>query len=203
MVFIGSFLSLSVFGAETYRAHFNVLTDAVSHTDFAFTGLPCIPAFFGGLFTFHPQWNSNPVDNLPLLSSFLTMCLLIIMVILTFAKTPRKSIARLSAIVILSVLFTPLAADHHYMLLLLPVTYVLLKTDFSKSDRMDFLVLTLVLFFVLGWYPQPKMSAFAGWTKLFAFPRLYGSVLLWVLILRPNRRPTLMPITNIGQAADA
>jgi len=186
-VLVGFLISLFVFGVGTYEAYLDVLNAAFTRTDFAFTGLPCVPAFFGSLFTFHPQWNSNPVDNIPLLSSLLTMGLLTIMIILTFEKTQVKSMARLSTIVVLSVLFTPLAADHHYMLLLLPASYYLVKTDPLQSDRLNVLVLAIMLYIVLGWYPQPKMSMLAGWTKLFAFPRLYASVLLWSLFLRQNQ----------------
>ena len=182
----GFLIGLSVFGVGTYRAYVEVLGAAVTRADFAFTGLPCVPAFFGSLFTFHPLWNANPVDNLPLLASFLTAGSFAIMLTVTLAKTPNKHMARLSAIVILSVIFTPLAADHHYILLLLPASYIVVRTNAVGSEQWEIVLLAIVLILVLGWYPQPKMSILAGLTKLFAFPRLYASVLLWSLMLRRN-----------------
>jgi hypothetical protein len=187
LVFAGFVLGLLIFGVDTYKAYFDVLSGALRRTDFAFTGLPCVPAFFGALFTFHPQWNWNPVDNIPLVSSLLTMASLTILIILTFQRTPRKSFARISAMILLSVLFTPLAADHHYMLLLLPASYFVVKTDLLQSDQSTLLVLAIVLYLVLGWYPLPKASALAGWTKLFAFPRLFASLLLLSFFLRQNQ----------------
>ena len=188
-VIVGTLIGLFVFGVDTYRAHIEVLGAAMARADFAFTGLPCVPALFGSLFTFHPLWNVNPVGDLPLLSSLLTAGSLAAMLIVTFARTPHNDMTRLSAIAILSVIFTPLAADHHYILLFLPASYILVNTDFRQPDRRELVLLVIVLILVLGWYPQPKMSMLAGLTKVFAFPRLYATVLLWSLLLRRNGRP--------------
>jgi len=134
------------------------------------------------LFTFHPQWNNNPALNISWLSSLFTAVSLLIMFILSFIKTRRNTPERLSSILILSVIFTPLAADHHYMLLVLPAAYLIQK-DLGDSKNLKILISILALYLLLGWYPEYKMNLLSGWGKLIAFPRLYGALLCWLLII--------------------
>jgi hypothetical protein len=170
---IGFLFTLFIEGIETYQANFNVIIDAFNRKDFSLTGLPCVPAFFGALFTFHPQWNNNPALNISWLSSPFTAVSLLIMFIFSFIKTRRNTPERLSSILILSVIFTPLAADHHYMLLVLPAAYLIQK-DLGDSKNLKMLISILALYLLLGWYPEYKMNLLSGWGKLIAFPRLYG-----------------------------
>jgi hypothetical protein len=187
MLVLGSFLSLAIIGADTYRAYLEVLGQAFAQSDFAFTGLPCIPAFFGSLLTYNAQWNPNPIVDIPPMSTLLTMILLVVMVVLTFVRTSERSLARFSAITVLSVVFTPLAADHHYILMVLPAAYVLANTEISKSNLSAVVVLCAVLYILFGWYPGLPMSGFSGWAKLAAFPRLYAAAYLWWVSLRRGK----------------
>ncbi|MGE5811171.1 MAG: glycosyltransferase family 87 protein [Ignavibacteria bacterium] len=182
---IGFLFTLIIAGIETYEANFNVIIDAFNRKDFSLTGLPCVPAIFGALFTFHPQWNNNPVLNISWFSSLFTAVSLLIMFIFSFIKTRRNTPERLNSILILSVIFTPLAADHHYMLLTLPAAY-LMQRDFFDLKNLKILLMFAVLYLLLGWYPELKMNSLAGWAKLLAFPRLYAAVFMWLLLLFPS-----------------
>ena len=179
---IGFLFTLFTAGIETYEANFNVIIDAFNRKDFSLTGLPCIPAFFGALFTFHPQWNNNPALNISWLSSLFTAVSLLIMFIFSFIKTRKNTPERLSSILILSVIFTPLAADHHYMLLTVPAAY-LIQRDFFVLKNLKILLMIAVLYLLLGWYPESKMNMLSGWGKLIAFPRLYATLLCWFLFI--------------------
>ncbi len=181
---IGFLFTLFIAGIETYEANFNVIIDAFNRKEFSLTGLPCIPAFFGALFTFHPQWNNNPALNISWLSSLFTAVSLLIMFIFSFIKTRKNTPERLSSILILSVIFTPLAADHHYMLLVLPAAY-LIQRDFLDLNNLKILLMIAVLYLLMGWYPEFKMNLLSGWGKLIAFPRLYAAVFMWLLLLIP------------------
>jgi len=146
------------------------------------TGLPCIPGFFGSLFTFHPRWNNSPALNVSWLSPALTAVSLLIMLTISFLRTGENAKERLSALLILSVLFTPLAADHHYMLLTLPAAF-LIEMDFRELKNSKLLLVFIVSYFLLGWYPELKMQNLQGWAKIFAFPRLYAAISLWFLLV--------------------
>jgi hypothetical protein len=179
---IGFLFTLFIAGIETYEANFNAIIDAFNRKDFSLTGLPCVPAFFGALFTFHPQWNNNPALNISWLSSLSTAVSLLIMFILSFIKTRKNTPERLSSILILSVIFTPLAADHHYMLLILPAAY-LIQRDFFDLKNLKILLMIAVLYLLLGWYPEFRINFLSGWGKLIAFPRLYAALLCWILFI--------------------
>jgi hypothetical protein len=179
----GFLLTVFLVGPETYQAHFNVLSNTLHQRVFDFTGLPSIPALFGGLFTFHSQWNPNPVGNLPILATLLSAVSLIGMMVITFHKIPANDLSRLAAIVVLSVIFTPLAAEHHYILLILPASYLLLEYRPAKNGFFTALIIFILFYFLFGWYFQPIMSMESGWAKLIAFPRLYAAILVWYLIL--------------------
>ena len=179
-------LGMLFLGMDTYRASFDALWGAMAHSDFANTGLPCLPALFGGLFTFHPVWNPHPVADMSWLGSLLTASSLVLMVAFTFRSTISSSstnLTRIACLAALSVMFTPLAADHHYLMMALPISVFLFNSNVSFGDK-RVLVLSIVLVLVLvGWYPQPEMSALAGGAKVLAFPRLYAAIALWVALL--------------------
>ena len=120
------------------------------------------------------------------LGSLLTASSLVLMVAFTFRSTISSSstnLTRIACLAALSVMFTPLAADHHYLLMALPISVFLFNSNVSFGDK-RVLVLSIVLVLVLvGWYPQPEMSALAGGAKVLAFPRLYAAIALWVALL--------------------
>lgn len=192
-IITGLLITSFVFGIDIYKANFEVILNAMNKKDFSFTGLPCIPALFGSLFTFHTKWNPNPAADIPWLSSLLTGISLFVMLIFSFIKTDKNSGARLSSVLILSVLFTPLAADHHYMLLIFPAVHFVLQKDFILSERIIIITVTVILFFLLGWYPEIKINSLIGWAKLMAFPRLYAALSIWLLIITPIHYKKIIP----------
>jgi hypothetical protein len=184
VLFISSGLLITsfLFGIDIYKANVEVILNAMHKKDFAFTGLPCMPALFGALFTFHPKWNLFPAADVSWLSTLLTGISISIMLIFSFIKTDKNSLERVNAVLILSVLFTPLAADHHYILLILPAVHFVFQRDLVPSERIKILTVIVVLFFLLGCYPELKMNSLKGWGKLLAFPRLYAAIVMWLLI---------------------
>ena len=85
--------------------------------------------------------------------------------------------------VILGLLCSPIIADYHYMLLLLPVFFLYdqLRHGFSKAQLSVFAV---ALFFVATRLPLTS-GARGTLANLLAFPRVYGSLLLLILFLIP------------------
>lgn len=187
-VAIGIGFTFTIFGVNTYSAHFHQLSAAITNNDFAFTGLPSVQAFFGALFVEHPTWNPSPVANLPWLAQALTAAELGITLYLFWrrARLPLSPDVRICAILLLSVIFTPLAADHHYILLV-PPAFLLMQSLLSQHG-FGYTIITLILLYILlGWYPNLQIRNFEGWAKIVCFPRLYAGVAVWGLILWKGR----------------
>lgn len=182
LILIGMSVTVLFTGPEVYKENLEVIINAAGRKDFSFTGLPCIPAFFGALFNYHPQWNTSPLFNVTWLPSVLSAILLLLMLVFSYLRTEAGSMLRLNSILILSVIFTPLAADHHYILFALPAVYLAFKNGLFKNIYVNILVVILILFFLFGWFPEMKINDLKSWEKIIAFPRLYAAVLIWFLI---------------------
>ena len=107
---------------------------------------------------------------------------------MTFQKTSADPLTALAAVLVLSVVFTPLAADHHYVLLWIPAAILL-----TRPTGIHPAVAAAVLFLTFGWLPSPPPGILQGWGVLLAYWRLYGAIALWWLLLRTNRPAALIP----------
>lgn len=192
IVIAGFLLGWLFLGAETYLSSFEVLRSAIVRSDFALTGLPAVPAFFGGLLTHHPLWNQNPIQDIPWLASLLTAISALVMMTLTLHKGPSPvvELRKIASLIVLSVIFTPLAADHHYMLIVLPLSVFIFSGDNPFADKRTLGLMLFIVVVVAGWYPQASMGQLMGWEKVIAFPRLYGAILLWFMLLPGTRATT-------------
>jgi Glycosyltransferase family 87 len=183
----GLAVSLFLFGVSTYSAHLETLGRAFQNNDFAFTGLPSVYAFFGGLFSAHERWNPDPVADIPWLAQTLSVSMLVVGLYFSLRRssTPKSVRIETNSLLVLSVIFTPLAADHHYILLVPPLFLLLHEMDRGLTQ---FVIAAGATYLLTGWYPLLPVKDFDGWSKMVCFLRLYGGILLWVLILREGWR---------------
>ena len=188
---LGFELSAALLGLTTYERHFAGLITSIRNMDTAFTGLPCVPAFFGSLFVYHPRWNPSPAANIPWLATLLSATSLGFAVILTIRRSgilKDQDHSIFFAVLVLSVIFTPLAADHHYMLLAPPVFFLLCGEDRGEFRLVRVLPICALVYAILGWLPALPANQENGWMKLLSFPHLYAAVILWYLLLFQNNR---------------
>jgi hypothetical protein len=188
---LGFALSVAVLGLTTYERHIEELSTAIRNMDTAFTGLPCVPAFFGSLFVYHPRWNPYPVAHIPWLATFLSTASLGFCLILTLRRRralKKREHSIFFSVLVLSVIFTPLAADHHYMLLVPPVFFMLSGINWIEIHVARVLAICVLVYAILGWLPARPASLENGWMKLLSFPHLYAAVILWYLLLFPENR---------------
>jgi hypothetical protein len=82
---------------------------------------------------------------------------------------------------LLSVILVPAAEQHHYILLF--PAFALAALSFNLS-RIPLLAATALVAIPLA-YGSKELSE--GWWSLLAYPRLYGAILLYVILLfQPN-----------------
>ncbi|MDX1523962.1 MAG: hypothetical protein R3264_20200, partial [Anaerolineae bacterium] len=138
---------------------------------------------------FDPDWNLEPVYHWPLLAVGLTVLVTIGATGLTLWIGYRASTFGLfAALMPLSVILLPVAEEHHYVVMLIPIFYVayqLSRRPLSQPRPWGRWLLfgsALFLFFVP--IPYEEFWLGAGWMALLAYPRLYGGWLLWAAVMR-------------------
>lgn len=187
IVAAASILLAAAIGGDVYTAHLSLLASSFSNMDLATTGLPSIPALIAGLFVAVPGWNPQPVLNLPGLAVILTLVALCGMIAATLYRRSGRPAQESSpymffATAVLSVLLTPLAAEHHYVILAAPLVVMLTSPVRVSVPRILFAALTAYL--LLGWLPLFPAGSLAGWTKLLGYGRLAGGLMLWYAMVR-------------------
>ena len=181
--FFGTVLSLSFLGVETYSQHFDRLFFSFQTHDAALTGLPCVPALFGSLFVAHSQWNPNPIIDAPIVAIILTISSLVVFLVFSFQK---ENTFRFFSFLILSVIFTPLAADHHYILLVFPLLVFSGTIEWSSVSTGKLIGIFVLTYLLLGWFPSLQLSSFGGVLKSVLFLRLFAAIVLFFFLTRKN-----------------
>ena len=100
----------------------------------------------------------------------------------TKQQTGARSQIPFMAALILGLLFSPIIGDYHFLLLLIPIVF--LYSSFRQQiSGVDLAIFAASIFLVsanISFVPSSMYSA----VGLFAFPRVYGSVLLLYLLYR-------------------
>lgn len=154
-------------------------------------------SFFRHLFIYDPPWNLAPIFHAPVIGIggawMLFAILLGIPLYLAYKHTKKdtacasvKSSDLLVAVfIILSVILNPLALDYHYPLVLLPIIILASWAWYLSAPRPTRLLALLVLgagvVLIAADLPYNSAKVSAGWWALFAYPKLYGGLLLWGL----------------------
>lgn len=186
-LFAASGIGALLLGPTTYVASLQRLFRSLVERDAAGTGLPNLIAFFGGFLT-PSQWNAGVLFDAPWLALLLSGTTLIVLVWRTLgvsrgAAAPETELFALLALLNLSVLSTPLAADHHY-LLLVPSAWVLLLTQPRPNVRDPWLAVLVCTVLSFGLEPGVRAYQRSGWTKLLCYPTLYGAIGLTLLTVQ-------------------
>ena len=119
----------------------------------------------------------------------LPVVLLLVALIITCAVSRhRPARAWIAAGICLSLLMLPVAEDHQFVALAIPM--FLLGAAGIERRQAGWWVLVAILYLVPEQWTWDRDTT--GWTALLAYPRLYATWLLWALALRaPDRNPTI------------
>lgn len=180
-IILGLGASIAVFGFESYQMQWTNILNMTGSSDTASLSLRSVVAPLGRLFIAHELWNPLAVVHIPWLPALLTSILFAGGLGTTFLRRHTGERDRFLAILILSVIFTPLAADHHYILLGIPA-YLVMASCIQKSDLRRIFLYGTVVYLLLGWFPFMPGIMSHGWSSLFAYTRLYAAVALFFLI---------------------
>jgi hypothetical protein len=148
------------------------------------------------------QLNPHPLIDAPVLASVLTLlstvtALLVLIRWCAIAAAQQHQFAEriaFAAAVALSVLLSPAAEQHQYVLMLLPLT--MLWHEAHAMRRPVVTACAVMATFLLAW-PIHYKAPHPAWDLLESYPRLLGGWLVFGVLLAasPGRRRTGMPVT--------
>jgi len=178
-------VTLPIFGVDSWLAYLNKLLNYSSSPTHSVTAYQTIHSFFHHLFVFDVQWNPVPLINLPILGSSLTIIfsLLVLTITIISAFKNEKPDMAFGTFVIAGIILSPASIDYHYMLMLIPIL-ILLNWLIKNPSPFLWVVFAISYLLIAASLPyiSPKISS--GHWALFAYPKLYGALGLWFLILR-------------------
>jgi Glycosyltransferase family 87 len=117
-------------------------------------------------------------------------------VAITLWKVPRTAVRfAIAAGICLSLLATPIAEDHQFVVLAIPM--FILATDAPELG--GWLVATVLLLWLPESWTWERFTA--GWWALLGYPRLFATWMLWALTITaaPNSRQRQIPAVTIAR----
>jgi hypothetical protein len=181
-------VSTGACGLEIWRVYVTtVLPAALSSALATHTAFQTVPAFFQHLFRYDATLNPLPLDNLPWLATACALMVIIALLGATLLRMRRVGLRRvMSAASILSVTLMPQAEQYHYLALFAP--FGLSAMSFAALTNRTRVALVVAVLCVYAPLPYKDSALAAGPLSLLAYPRLYGALLLWAIILfrKPN-----------------
>lgn len=210
IVFAVVVISLPVVSADAWRAFFlSALPAATRSSALTSTAYQSLPGFWAHLLRADLTFNPAPLVDWPPGAALFTALdvTLMIGVSLYFARKLPLDEA-FAVVAVASVITAPFVEQHQYVVLMLPVFIALAQSSYVipgehssrriplTSNGMEIprrfaprseVVLTVFLVLALAFIalPLPFQSSqlAAGWLALLAYPRLYGALLLWAVLI--------------------
>ena len=147
------------------------------------TAYQTVFGFFHHLFGQGGDPIGAPVISLPALATALSAIVsggLLIVTALAARQSPRSGVM-FAAFVLLGLILTPVTGASHYTLALLPIAVLVAEAQ-RHGARYALLVIAGALLIAADLpYRSPRLAD--GLLALFAYPKLYGTLLLWAMAL--------------------
>jgi hypothetical protein len=178
--------ALWVAGPQTWSYYIQaVLPNWLTTPKMAVTAYQTIPAVFAHLLRADSQWNPDPLANLPTLALVLTIITggSLLAVTMWQAAKEKHRLAAVAASTVLAVMFSPVAEQYHYLLVVPSVAIAVERHGVRWSLRTAMLTLVLFLLFLPLPFKSPQLAQVAA--GVFAYPRVVAALLLWTLLVIP------------------
>jgi alpha-1,2-mannosyltransferase len=182
--------ALPLTGSEAWTLYTSEAAELTSEPLLAVTAYQTLLGFFRHLFGSGGPVVGEPLASLPTLARVLAWaCLSLLFAVSLFAALRgRCRDCAFSAFVLLGLIVSPVSSEAHYAMALLPVallTSELVARGTPRSGRWALFMGTLLMTAPLP-FRSPRLAD--GLLALFAYPRLYGALLLLGLALAWSRR---------------
>lgn len=180
-------ITIPLFGFQSWLAYGNKLLNYTSSATLSVTAYQSVHSFFHHFFVIDEKWNPEPLFNLAIVGKSLTLIISLFILVVTIAITMKykKSELAFASFVIIGIILSPASIDYHYVMMLIPGIILIdwLKRNKSKGLWMLF-IFSFALIALSIPYTSPKVTG--GFLALFAYPKLYGAIGLWILSLKAS-----------------
>ena len=185
LLLLGWFVAtLPIFGVDAYGLQLKQIGTMQSGSALTSTALRSIAAPMSRMFSYDPAFNPGAVAHLPFLQTLVPLLLVILGLWVTLRQARKNEMLAFAIIVVLSVLFTPLAADHHYQVLILPAVVLVATIEWKKLNTLRTISYGILIYCLFGWLPGLPESCTQSWGSFLAYPRVAGAVVLCYLLMR-------------------
>jgi hypothetical protein len=199
----GLLLSLPLFGLDFWRLYLLEQLGAIpSEPSSAVPANQTLISLLRQCLVYDPRWSPAPLLDAPRLAGALWWALALALLGATLrAARYRAPIVAALAILCLVVPLQPAGEEYHYTPLLLVLLILLSRSSDEgrgspgSAARAAALGLTLLLFALPAYFVDT--AAFAGWPRaLAAYPRMYGALLLWGVLIVGDKITQRLPPAN-------
>ena len=189
MVVLFIAVSYPFLGFDAWITFFDQVAEVANKPSSAVTAYQSIPSFFKHLFTYDTHWNPYPVFVSTFMGEYFLKALIFSLILgsLILGYFSKNIDLKVSLAAVVSVITSPLALDYHYALLLLPSIAVLANFQGGNSKKASYLIVAGILLISLP-FPYTSEILGKGIIAVFAYPKLYGGLILLILIFIAIRR---------------
>jgi hypothetical protein len=156
------------------------------------TAYQTLHSLFGHLLRHEPTWNPSPVLYAPVLADLLWIAAGATLGLTSVAAIVRagepagsriRALLPLAMLVPVAIIVSPIAEDHHYLLTLFPLLVGGAILAGERPRRWAPWIAFAAALLLLGPAWPFNRQPVEGWWALLFYPRVYGALALWVLLL--------------------
>lgn len=188
VVFAGALVSAVVSGAGAWTAYLDAARRLPGSAHLSVTAYQTQLSFFRHLLVYDAEWNPNPLVDLAMLGQTLPIVTLGVLLAISswyaYRRGPSDSV--FAAFVLLGLIVSPVSLDYHYVIALLPIG-ILLSQFRGQLLSWPGLVLITGTLLIAADLPYRAAKLTPGAWAFFAYPKLYGALLLWALALARSK----------------
>jgi hypothetical protein len=220
-------VSIALWGSEQWVRALGFAVTWRDRPESAVTAYQTLNSWLTHLLRYDATYNPGPVVNMPGLVGWLWWAGAVVMLALTgwalfvhrrVAGTGSETFAQgllpTALVVPVSLVLAPVAEDYHFVLVLFPLlvlgrtiwdTYTQETVGGGSRARLCIVLGAITPFVALLLLGAPwrfNVAGVEGWRSLLYYPRLYGALLLWALVmvlLIAERRSAAVPTPDISR----
>jgi hypothetical protein len=188
-------------GAAAWGTYLREASEVTRNPLLAVTAYQTVFSFCHHLFGRGGAQIGTPVVQLPVLATVLTALIGAVLLTITtlVALRSRASDRVFAAFVLLGLMLTPVTGASHFTLALLPIAILVAEAQQQRAWYALLIATGAVLVGADVPYRSPRLAD--GLLAVFAYPKLYGTVLLWGLALWTAHRGGSFDDRRVASAA--
>jgi len=188
VILFGVLSSTIVLGTGVWAAYLHAAQRLPESASLSVTAYQTQLSFFRHLFVYDAEWNPNPLVNIPLLGYGLPIIGLGVFLAISswYAYRRGASDSMFAAFVLLGLIVSPVSLDYHYVIALLPIGILMSQLRGQLLSWSGFILIAGTLLIAADLPYQAARLTPGAWA-FFAYPKLYGALLLWGLALAGSK----------------